>query len=221
MTRFDEGWVDLTLTITPDITKVPVLPCPEFERLNEQSETSLQISEVTIATHVGTHFDAACHAVAGGKSIDQYDIETWFSTAVVCDVDADPLEPIGVDALEHARRELDDNDAVILRTGWGAYIADERYHEHPYLETDLAEWLVDRNLDWVGMDLLTPDMPSDLRPDGFTFPVHTTLLDADVLIGENFTNLESLPAGPVEVAALPTKFAALDGAPARVVARPL
>lgn len=31
----DENWMDLTLTIHPDMAKMPFLPCPEIDRLSK------------------------------------------------------------------------------------------------------------------------------------------------------------------------------------------
>lgn len=219
MIATDGDWHDLSLTIHPEMAKMPFLPCPEIDRLNEQSETSLQVSEVSFATHVGTHVDAACHAVADGKSIEEYGTEKWLGRAVVHEVDADPRGEIGVADVEAVAAELADADALVLRTGWEELIEEDAYYDHPYFTDELAAWLVERDLSWVGMDFLTPDRPPELRPEGFTYPVHTTLLETDTLIVENLTNLAGLVGETIEVAALPTKLADCDGAPIRVVAR--
>lgn len=213
------GWVDLSLTIHPDMPKMPFLPCPAIDRLSEQSETSLQVSEVSFATHIGTHVDAACHAVADGRSIDDYGADRWIGRAVVHEVDAEPTGDIGVAAVEPIASDLDEADALVLRTGWDELIGEEAYYDHPYFTDELAAWLAERDLSWVGMDFLTPDRPPELRPDGFTYPVHTTLLSSDTLIVENLTNLHELAGATVDVAALPTKIAGCDGAPIRVAAR--
>jgi kynurenine formamidase len=218
MTHTDD-WTDLTLTLHPEMAKMPFLPCPEIDRLSEQSETSLQISEVSFATHTGTHVDAACHAVADGRSIEEYGPDRWLGRAVVHEVDVDPKGEIGVDAVEPVTADVEAADALVIRTGWEDLIEDDRYFEHPYFSDELAAWLVERDLSWVGMDFLTPDRPPELRGEGFTFPVHTTLLSGDTLIVENLTNLAGLAGSTVDVAALPTKIADSDGAPIRVVAR--
>jgi kynurenine formamidase len=213
------GWRDLSLTIHPDMAKMPFLPCPEIDRLSEQSETSLQVSEVSFATHIGTHVDAACHAVADGKSVEEYDADKWLGEAVVHEVDAEPNGEIEIADVEAVAEDLEAADALVLRTGWEELIEDDAYYDHPYFTDALAAWLADRDLSWVGMDFLTPDRPPELRPEGFTYPVHTTLLESDTLIVENLTNLAPIAGERVEVAALPTKLAGCDGAPIRVVAR--
>lgn len=219
MVDTDGTWTDLSLTIRPEMAKMPFLPCPEIDRLSEQSETSLQVSEVHLSTHVGTHVDAACHAIADGKSVEEYDADRWLGRAIVHEVEAEQKGEIGVGDVEAIADDLDDADALIIRTGWEEFIDDDLYYEHPYFSEELAEWIVERDLSWVGMDVLTPDCPPELRSDPFTFPVHTTLLENDTLIVENLTNLAEFAGSTVDVAALPTKLAGCDGAPIRVVAR--
>lgn len=210
-------WTDLSVTIHPDMAKMPFLPCPEIDRLSNQSETSLQVSEVSFATHIGTHVDAACHAIADGKSIEEYDAEKWLGRARVHEVDADPNTAIKVTDVAPIADDLTEVDALVLRTGWEELIEDDAYYQHPYVSNDLAEWLVEQDLSWVGMDILTPDRPPELRPENFEYPVHTTLLAEDTLIIENLSNLAEFVGKTVDVAALPTKLAGCDGAPIRVV----
>jgi len=213
-------WTDLSHTLHRDMARMEFLPCPEFRHLSEQSDTSLQVSEVTFATHIGTHVDAPCHAVADGETIDAYGPDRWLGRAVVHEVDVDATEAIEVADVDSIEAELDAADGLLLRTGWEDLVEEDAYQDHPYFTDELAAWLVDRDLDWVGIDFLTPDRPPELRPEGFTFPVHTTLLGNDTLIIENLTNLAGLVGETVDVAALPTKLADCDGAPIRVVARP-
>lgn len=215
----NNDWTDLSMTIHPDMPRMQFLPCPEIERLSEQSETSLQVSEVSFATHIGTHVDAACHAVADGKSVEEYGPDRWMGHALVHEVDADPNGPIEVADVEGIESTLDEADALIIRTGWEEKAGSDDYYDHPYFTDGLATWLTEQDLSWVGMDFLTPDKPPELRPEGFTYPVHTTLLEDDTLIVENLTNLADFTDSTVEVAALPTKLADCDGAPVRAVAR--
>lgn len=217
MSTNTDDWTDLSMTVHPDMPRMQFLPCPEVERLSEQSETSLQVSEVSFATHIGTHVDAACHAVADGKSVEEYGPDRWMGEAVVHAVDAESKGPIGVADVEDAA--LADADALILRTGWEKKVGSDDYYDHPYFTDELAAWLTEQDLSWVGMDFLTPDKPPELRPEGFTYPVHTTLLEDDTLIVENLTNLGEFVGSTVEIAALPTKLADCDGAPVRAVAR--
>lgn len=215
-----DTWTDLSVDIHPEMPKMEFLPCPTVERLSEQGETSLQVSEVSFPTHVGTHVDAAAHAIADGSSIEEYAVGRWLTTAAVARVDVGAKEAIDVADVEHVSPLLDDADAVIVATGWEDKLGDEEFYDHPYFTEELADWFVERELNWVGMDFLTPDMPPELRPDEFTYPVHTRLLGNDVLIVENLTNVGTLDADLLDVAALPIRLRDSDAAPLRVAARP-
>ena len=82
-------------------------------------------------------------------------------------------------------------------------------------------WVVDRGVSWLGVDSLSPELPPQERPDGdFDYPVHTTLLESDVLIAENLTNLGAVAGERVEVNAVPLRLVGSDGSPVRVLARP-
>jgi kynurenine formamidase len=67
----------------------------------------------------------------------------------------------------------------------------------------------------------TPELPLHLRPPGFDWPVHHTLLRDGVLIAEQVTNTRSLAGQRAEFLFLPLNIVGSDGAPARVLARPI
>ncbi|MGQ4554954.1 cyclase family protein [Halobellus sp. GM3] len=213
-----QEWIDLSITVDPTVPKMPVLPCPEFERVSEQSETSLQVTNYCLTTHIGTHVDAPSHAIADGDPIDELAVDRFVTTAHVVAVDADPLQAIDVDDVAPALKDLDSGDAVIVRAGWEDHAKTETYHEHPYFTPDLAEWFVEQGVDLVGMDFLTPDMPPSERPEGFDYPIHTTLLDDDVIILENLSNTADLVGETVTLLVAPIKLGDADGAPVRAMA---
>lgn len=217
----NEEWTDLSVDIYPEMDKMEFLPCPSIERLSEQGDTSLQVSEISFATHIGTHCDAAAHAITNGDTVEEYPLDRWIGTAAIIHVDVEPKSAIDTKDVSTAEDRFDEVDAIIVHTGWEDKLGTTEFYDHPYFTDELAKWFVEQDIEWVGMDFLTPDMPPDLRPDEFTYPVHTTLLGNDILIVENLTNISTLSADVVEVAALPIKLRNADGAPMRVAARPL
>ncbi|MEX0805519.1 MAG: hypothetical protein WD688_19695 [Candidatus Binatia bacterium] len=64
--------------------------------------------------------------------------------------------------------------------------------------------------------LITP-----LRPKGFDFPVHRSLLGNNVLIAENVTNIGSIIGKRTRIMALPLRVKGSDGGHARIVAEVL
>jgi len=66
----------------------------------------------------------------------------------------------------------------------------------------------------TGCGLIGVDTPSVDRPP---YPAHLAILGADVLIVENLTNLDTLPA-EFELVATSLKIVGRDGSPVRAVA---
>lgn len=211
-------WIELSHPIDPDVVKVGFLPRPEMAVI---PDASLRATRIDIATHVGTHLEAPCHVIEGGKSIDEYPPDRWITRGVVRDVDVDALETIEVDQLRPPSGiDLESGDALLIRTGWEEHVGSELYHDQPYLSEEAAEWIADRGVSWVGVDTPSPEKPAAEREGAFDYPVHTTLLEHDVPIAEHLTNLAPVADTEVDVIALPLRYVGSDGSQARIVARP-
>jgi len=179
------------------------------------------LMEFTFASHIGTHVDAPCHFVAGGRTIDEIPLEQVTGLGVVLDVPGTPNAGIDAAALAAGGPEPRPGDIVLLRTGWEEKAGTPEYFAHPYLEASAADWLIDHRIKLVGMDLITPEMPEAVRSGPFTWPVHRALLEQDILVMENVCNMASLAGRRVEVVAAPISIRGADGAPVRLLARPL
>jgi arylformamidase len=213
-------WVDCTQPFRAGMPKLAFLPEPEFEVLRELDGDGPRISRLHVCTHLGTHVDAPSHFIAGGRDIGDFPASRFTGEAVVWPVQVPPEGAITVAHLEGA--PLTPGDSLLLSTGWGGLAGDPRYQEHPHVEREAAAWIVERGVSVVGLDFLTPDMPPRLRPPGFDYPAHRTLLGGDVLIIENLASLEALVGRRVELVAAPIFVQGdVEAAPARVLARPV
>lgn len=213
-------WVDCSQPFEVGMPKLSFVPEPEFEVLRELDGAGPKISRLHICTHLGTHVDAPSHFIAGGKDIGDFPASRFVGEAVVWPVEVQPQEAITVAHLEAA--PLQRGDALLLSTGWGRLAQDPGYHDHPHVDREAAAWIVERGASMLGIDFLTPDMPPPLRPPGFDFPAHRTLLGSDVLIIENLADLAGLARRRVELIAPPIHVrAGVEAAPARVLARPV
>ena len=211
------GLVDLSRTIYPSMPRIPILPEVEFLPVRRIADGHpLNVSELRIATHAGTHVDAPWHFVPGGKTIDEIPLDRLSGTAVVVPVSRRGGEAVPASDLEGAG--IEEDDIVFLHTGWGDKFESDEYNDHPYLSDEAARWLVDHRVKMVGLDTITVDMPTAVRPQGFAFPVHHILLENEVLIIENLTNLEKVVGQRVRAYAFPLKIQGGDAGQARVVA---
>lgn len=214
------AWVDLSQEMFPEMPYPQYFPAPAFRRVLElQEPTTPQVTQFTLCTHMGTHVDAPSHFVRGGADIDDLPLDRFAVRGVVWSVDRPALEAVAVRDLEGLTPRPEKGDALFLCTGWGPKWGTPDYNRHPYLSAEVADWLLERGVSMLGMDVVTPDAPIVVRQPGFDFPVHNRLLRHGTLIIENLTNLSTLVGERVEIVAAPLKIRHADGAPARVVAR--
>lgn len=218
-------WHDLTHRIDADTPRLPFLDAP---RVSPLEEPLLAASELTLATHAGTHVEAPRHRFPDGAGIDAYPPGRFLGTGVAWSPAAGAREPVERAALAPVVDRLDAGEALLIHTGWDAHAGTDRYEDHPYLTPAAAELVAAAGLSWVGLDAPTPEDPASLAADPDpadpgAFPVHTALLGEDVLVAENLRGVGGLASeagSRVDVAALPLPVGGGDAAPARVAARP-
>jgi arylformamidase len=216
------AWSDLTHTLTEELSRSPAFPRPVFRKLLSMKDGgNANITEIQMVAHHGTHVDAPSHFMIDGPTFDQIPVERLYGTAVVWKIEKGPFGVITADDLKAARPKLKRGDMVLLDTGWSQYINTEHYEDHASLSIDAADWLVDHQVKLLGVDFSTPDLTAHKRPAGFTWPVHQILLSRGILVAEHLTNLRPLADSRVEAMFTAIPIAGSDGAPARVLARPL
>lgn len=200
--------IDLTHTI---VDGLPVYPGDAETKLNQTkylNKDKHNNHQLEISMHAGTHIDSPMHFLETEKYICELPLEAFMGEGCLLDVQGE-IE-IGV------RPEYDsmvrENSIVLLHTGWSAFFGQERYSKsHPVLTMDFAQFLIDKRVKIVGMDMISPDR--------FPFEIHKKLFANNVLIIENLTNLEQLKQlQRFEVMAFPLKVRA-DASILRVVAR--
>lgn len=209
--------IDVSHALFSDMPGIPSLPPVAVTPLTSLAEGSpLAVSQLTLASHSGTHIDAPAHAVAGGATIDEIPPERFIGPGVVTQVDCGPDDEVTVDQILASGPAPQRGDMLLIATGWDAHFHDS-YHRHPSLHPDVGDWAVEIGLNLVGVDTLTPDLAVSRRPEGFTFPLHRTLLGNDVLIAENLRGLLQAAGQRVTVHALPLAVRGCDAGPARIV----
>lgn len=211
--------VDLSHTIYAGMPRIQVLPEVEFGPVRRiQQGHPLNISEIRLATHVGTHIDAPWHFVDSGRTIDEIPLDDLCGPAVVIPVQRGAGEAITAADLSASPEPVQPGDIVVLCTGWSDRFQTEEYDHHPYIGEDAAQWLVEKKAKMLAVDLITVDLPQAMRPTPFPYPVHHKLLENDVLIAENLTNLRPLAGKRVKLFAFPISIKGSDASQARIVA---
>ena len=221
--------IDLTIPLGPDIVMWPGAPSPEVETLVTIKHDGYFARRVSFFEHSGTHFDAPCHFIEGGKSVEHVPVETLVRPAVVIDIskrlgsDADgELTLAEVQAFEAAHGRIPDGAAILLRTGWEEFNSDSHRYAGP--EGDLhfpgfgveaAKFLVEeRKAIGLGTDTLGIDPGC-----ASTFPVHSQISHPKGLWHlENLQNLKKLPAVGAWIVVGVLPLIGGSGSPARVIA---
>ena len=172
-----------------------------LSRLDKGAPFSL--SALSMASHSGTHVDAPAHFIQGAATVEELPLEALMGLAYL--YDAGPVT-IGSEALEAARipRGV---ERLLIRTNSETGSTDTDIG----LSLEGAEWLLNRNIRLVGVDMLSiePDSSND-------YPVHKAFLQSGVVIVEGLS-LEGVPAGMYHLYCLPLKVVGAEGAPARAV----
>jgi kynurenine formamidase len=120
--------------------------------------------------HRGTHMDAPIHVRENMPSIADYDFWRFFGTGVVVSIPKGKWGVITPNDLEAARPVIRRGDIVMINTGshrkWGDN--PEYFAYSPGLYKEAAEWLVDRGVRLVGIDVQALDHPlgTSLGPHG-------------------------------------------------------
>lgn len=199
-------YIDLTHVITDNMPVFPgdipvqLKPTVTFE------QDGVANHSLCGSLHMGTHIDAPGHFTARHKKITDFPISTFIGNGVC--INAQGLQETDV-ALVH--NKIQQNDIVLFCTGFDKYFYQPNYfYDYPIITQDCAEYLIEAKPKMVGVDFPSVDKAPH--------EVHKLLLNHDILIIENLTNLHLLlEHNNIEIIALPLKVDG-HGAPARVIA---
>ena len=222
-TTADAGgaWIDLTWPLSPTVPRLASFPPPRIERFASIPEQPFNVTELSMVVHMGTHVDSPRHFFSDGPALDEVPLERFVGSGVVWRIDK-PLESlVEPEDLERMSPRIEPGEILVLDTGLARHAGTPSYERHAALSTAAAEWLVDRQVKLVAVDMPTPELPLQARPRGFDWPVHHTLLRDGVLIAEQVTNTQALVGRRAEFLFLPLNVVGGDGAPARVLGRPI
>ncbi len=209
--------IDLSHTVEDGLVTYPGLPAPaicdflsrEVSRTKYAEGTEFQIGRIEMVGNTGTYIDSPFHRYADGRDLSDLKLEELANLdGVLVTAEGQATGPEAFEGVEVQGR------AVLVRTGWDAHWATERYYSgSPFLTEAAARYLVDAGAALVGIDSLNIDDTADMRR-----PVHTVLLGADVPIVEHMTGLDRLPATGFRFFAVPVKVKGFGTFPVRAFA---
>jgi len=205
--------IDLTHPLKSNITVYPGSAKAVLQQINTVEKNGYAEISIQISTHTGTHIDAPAHILANTKTLDEFGVNKFIGQAVV--IDCTQVKEISLDFLKEEESTIKAVDFVLFYTGWQRKWNTESYfYEFPTLTQKAANWLVTLELKALGFDVISVDKMNDM-----TLPNHRILLQKEILIIENMTNLDQLISKKFELNCIPLKIENSDGSPVRAFAR--
>jgi arylformamidase len=208
--------IDLSHPLVHGQLNFPFDPKISIAVHNTIASIGYNMTQISMATHQGTHLDVPYHFYDDGKTVDQMPLDRFYGPASLVDLAPGSClaakTPITLDMLRPHEDKFQAGAKVIYRTGWDrTFGTPECFSEFPTLTLDAAEWIADRRIGLLGMDTLTPS--TEWRE------VHQTLLrcGVEIVIVEGLTNLSKLPEQFTFVG-FPLNIKGRDGSPIRAVA---
>jgi kynurenine formamidase len=203
--------IDLSQVIEDNM---PVHPFDGLVRVYEDKileRDNYNNSRLETGMHAGTHIDAPRHFLNSDMYIKDYELEHFIGNGCLLDVRGESVITLKDEYYDSVK----ESDIVLLFTDFSSLYGKDDYYErfnnHPIVDTKLANFFIERKIKMLGMD-----MP---KPDNYPFEIHKLLLNNNIFIMENLTNLDKLISVlRFEVIALPLKIKA-EASIVRAVAR--
>jgi arylformamidase len=201
-------WLDVSRPLDPGTACWPG-DVPFSFRLGWAIATgaSVNVGAVATSVHTATHCDAPFHYVDAGLTVDRLPLDVFVGPAWVADVRSTDRWRSRLDRLDFAA-----TPRVLFRTG--EWPDTTRFPDAiPAMERELPDWLADRGVRLIGVDLPSVD-PLDSK----TLDNHHALGRRGIAIVEGLW-LDGVSAGRYEFVGLPLKIVGADGSPLRAVLR--
>lgn len=205
---------DLTTILNPSTPVFPYVDEPplDWKHIQDIIKDRIQVSLVSMSTHLGTHVDVPLHYIANTKDTSQVDLSRYCGQACCIEIENFPSEGMfDIEPWLIKNKELIKKaDILLLYTGWEAKLGTREYFDFPTFLPNLGELMESYGLVGLGFD-----MPSlDLLPA----MAHIGVLSREYGIIEQLVNLKPLVGRNFFFSAVPLKFEDGDGSPVRAYA---
>lgn len=202
---------DITRIINPNLAIWPGdTPFSADLIVSIKEGTAINLSTLTMSSHMGTHVDAPYHFLDDDLTMVQVPLDPYIGPATVVTVqrEAGPLTSADFPDLAWANVER-----LLVHSTASAKPADQFPTEFVYPSPELAEVMAEH-----GVVLFGSDAPSMDDMHSKTLPGHKALRRHNIAILEGLL-LTGIPDGTYELIALPLKIAGGDGSPVRAILR--
>lgn len=206
--------IDLSHGIYRDMPLYPGTVKPNLIWLSSLEKDGFRELAFQVTSHTGTHLDCPAHMLEEGETLEGVAIERFIGRGLVVDCSvAGPT--IDLQFLLKIDIKQGQPDFILLYTGWSKHWGKDSYYSgYPTLTKRAAAYLTELSLKGLGVDAISVDESQDMR-----YPIHQTLLQKNILIIENLTNLDLLLGREFLFCCFPLKIEGSDGCPVRAAAQ--
>lgn len=164
---------------------------PSFERIRTVENDKCNLTNIHMCVHNGTHIDAPCHFIAGGKTVDELDLSAFYGKCTVAEFSGVISESDIAPVLEECHKRL------LLK---GDCI----------LSNDAARAVAGSHVKLIGVESQT------IGNANAPMVLHMIILGADKIALEGL-NLSDISPGEYVLSAFPLNMSGSDGSPVRAV----
>ncbi|WP_026575752.1 arylformamidase [Bacillus sp. UNC438CL73TsuS30] len=202
-------WIDISQPLDNEIAVWPGdTPFTYKVNWSKEESGSVNVGQITMSTHTGTHIDAPFHFDNEGKKVIDLDVNLYIGPAKVIHLP----KPTSIGIKELSDYELGGVTRLLIRTD-SLEDRQEFPSAIPEIEPELASYLAR-----FGVRLLGLDLPSVDPIDSKELTAHHELTRHGIHILEGLV-LNQIESGEYELAALPLPLVEADGSPVRAVLR--
>jgi arylformamidase len=200
---------DISVPVRPDMPLYPGSPPVEYRQVSSTAAgSSVNMFQICMGTHVGTHVDAPFHVDEKLSRLDQIDLKTLVGPCQVIELS------VGVAIMPEDLRNVSWGRAerLLFKTRNSKLWDGPFQNDFAYLSVEAAQLIsAHPNVRLVGIDYLSID-----KTGSNGLEAHHILLSHNIVIVEGI-NLQNVPAGSYQLTCLPLNITTGDGAPARAI----
>ncbi|MGF9978085.1 arylformamidase [Viridibacillus arvi] len=204
-------WIDISQRLDKNVAVWPG-DTPFSYKINwsKNESGSVNVGQINMSLHTGTHIDAPFHFDNEGKRVIDLDLDLYIGNAQI--IHLPNKTSIGVNELSNF--DLQGVTRLLIRTD--AWKNRSVFPQTiPHIQPELAAYLSEHGVRLIGLDLPSVD-PLDSKE----LAAHHELAGHNIHILEGLV-LDDIGPGNYELAALPLALVEADGSPVRAVLKKL
>ncbi|MGG3941060.1 arylformamidase [Peribacillus psychrosaccharolyticus] len=204
-------WIDISQALNTKTVGWPGDTSFSYNLSCTKAESgSVNVGNIKMSTHFGTHIDAPFHFDDHGKKVHELDLDIYIGPALIIEWKGNGT----LKAADFKNIEFGETSRVLIRTNsWKDRSAFPQ--SIPSIDLGLPKFLAEKGIRLLGLDL-----PSVDQLDSKDLQSHHELAKNGIHILEGLV-LENIELGWYELSALPLSLTGADGSPVRAVVRKL